>query len=192
MFGVFLHCTAVLSDHMGHPQPSLSGTGVLWVSNGNHRYVDPRRQGGGSTMSQPLWLLLCCCIALSCMHVCACDHVEHAATNTNREKNGEHFLKKKKFQKLKKVKKVLKGKIFVITDHNLGTLTYDLCFSFCSFFLFSVFSLFLFFFCFSVCPSFSVFFFLTPHPQTHTTTHTHTPLMIRYHKFCYLPYDKLS
>ena len=26
MFGVFLHCTAVLSDHMDHPQPSLSGT----------------------------------------------------------------------------------------------------------------------------------------------------------------------
>ena len=31
MFGVFLHCTAVLSDYMAHPQPSLSGTGVLWV-----------------------------------------------------------------------------------------------------------------------------------------------------------------
>ena len=53
MFGVFLHCTAVLSDHMGHPQPSLSGTGVLWVSTGKHRCVDPPRQGGGSTMSQP-------------------------------------------------------------------------------------------------------------------------------------------
>ena len=34
MFGVFLHCTAVLSDHMGHPQPSLSGTRVVWVSTG--------------------------------------------------------------------------------------------------------------------------------------------------------------
>ena len=40
MFGVFLHCTAVLSDHMGHPQPSLSGTGG--VSTGIHpgRAVD--------------------------------------------------------------------------------------------------------------------------------------------------------
>ena len=53
MFGVFLHCTAVLSDHMGHPQPSLSGTGVLWVSTGTHLCVDPPRQGGGSTMRQP-------------------------------------------------------------------------------------------------------------------------------------------
>ena len=53
MFGVFLHCTAVLSDHMGHPQPSLSGTGVLWVSTGTHRCVDPPKQGGGSTMRQP-------------------------------------------------------------------------------------------------------------------------------------------
>ena len=53
MFGVFLHCTAVLSDHMGHPQSSLSGTGVLWVSTGTHRCVDPPRQGGGSTMRQP-------------------------------------------------------------------------------------------------------------------------------------------
>ena len=53
MFGVFLHCTAVLSDHMGLPQPSLSVTGVLWVSTGTHRCVDPPRQGGGSTMRQP-------------------------------------------------------------------------------------------------------------------------------------------
>ena len=36
----------------GHPQPSLSGTGALWVSNGTHQCVDPPRQGGGSTMRQ--------------------------------------------------------------------------------------------------------------------------------------------
>ena len=53
LFGVFLHCTAVLPDHMGHPQPSLSGTGVLWVSTGTHRCVDPPRQGGGTTKRQP-------------------------------------------------------------------------------------------------------------------------------------------
>ena len=53
MFGVFLHCTAVLSDHVGHRQPSLSGTGVLWVSTGTHWCVDPPKQGGGSTMRQP-------------------------------------------------------------------------------------------------------------------------------------------
>ena len=29
-----------------------------------------------------LWLLLWCCIALSWIRVCACDHIEHAATNT--------------------------------------------------------------------------------------------------------------
>ena len=53
MIGVFLHSTAVLSDQMGHPQPSLSGTGVLWVSTRTYRCVDPPRQGGGSTMRQP-------------------------------------------------------------------------------------------------------------------------------------------
>ena len=37
---------------MSHPQPSLSGTGVLWVSTGTHQCVDPPRQGGGSTMRQ--------------------------------------------------------------------------------------------------------------------------------------------
>ena len=68
----------MLSDHIGHPQPSLSGTGVLWVSTGTRRCVDPPRQGGGST-APTLWLLLCCCIALSCVHGCACDHIEHAA-----------------------------------------------------------------------------------------------------------------
>ena len=50
---VFLHCTAVLSDHVGHPQPYLSGTSVLWVSTTTHLCVDPPRQGGGSTMRQP-------------------------------------------------------------------------------------------------------------------------------------------
>ena len=52
MFGVFLHCTAVLSDHMGHPQPSLSGTGVLWVSTRTHR------QDGIGDKAPTLWLLL--------------------------------------------------------------------------------------------------------------------------------------
>ena len=52
VWGVSALCT-VLSGHMGHPQPSLSDTGVLWVSTGTHRCVDPPRQGGGSTMRQP-------------------------------------------------------------------------------------------------------------------------------------------
>ena len=76
-------CTVLLCCLItwSHPQPSLSGIGVLWVSTGTHQCVDPPRQGGGSTMAPTLWLLLCCCIALSCIHVCACDHIEHAATN---------------------------------------------------------------------------------------------------------------
>ena len=80
MFGVFLHCSAVLSDHMGHPQPSLSGTGVLWVSTGTHQCVDPPRQGGGSTMPNPLAAAL----LLHCTELCTCvrEHIEHAATNT--------------------------------------------------------------------------------------------------------------
>ena len=45
-------CT-VLSDLMGHPQSSQSGTSVLWVSTGTHQCVDPPKQGGGSTMRQP-------------------------------------------------------------------------------------------------------------------------------------------
>ena len=48
---------------MSHPQPSLSGTGVLWVSTGTHRCVDPPRQGGGSTMRQLVRCVDCGCRA---------------------------------------------------------------------------------------------------------------------------------
>ena len=62
MFAVFLHCIAVLCVVvMSHPQPSLSGTGVLWVSIGTHRCVDPPRQGGGSTMRQLVRCVDCGC-----------------------------------------------------------------------------------------------------------------------------------
>ena len=41
-------CSVVLS----HPQPPLSGTGVLWVLTGIHLCDDPSRQGGGSPERQ--------------------------------------------------------------------------------------------------------------------------------------------
>ena len=51
--GVSALCT-VLSDHVGHRQPPLSGTGVLWGVNRDPPVcVDPPRQGGGKTMRQP-------------------------------------------------------------------------------------------------------------------------------------------
>ena len=64
MFAVFLHCTAVLCVVvMSHPQPSLSGTGVLRVSTGTHRCVDPPRQSCGSTMRQLVRCVDCGCRA---------------------------------------------------------------------------------------------------------------------------------
>ena len=64
MFAVFLHCTAVLCVVVkSHSQPSLSGTGVLWVSTGTHRCVDPPRQGGGSTTRQLVRCVVCGCRA---------------------------------------------------------------------------------------------------------------------------------
>ena len=64
LFAVFLHCTAVLCVVvMSHPQPSLSGTGVLWVSTRTHRCVDPPRQGGGLTMRQLVRCVDCGCRA---------------------------------------------------------------------------------------------------------------------------------
>ena len=64
MFAVFLHCIAVLCVVViGHPQPYLSGTGVLWSSTGTHRCADPPRQGGGSTMRQLVHCEVCGCRA---------------------------------------------------------------------------------------------------------------------------------
>ena len=64
MFAVFLHCIAVLCVVvMSHPQPSLLGTGVLWVSTVTHGCVDPPRHGGGSTMRQLVRCVDCGCRA---------------------------------------------------------------------------------------------------------------------------------
>ena len=61
LYGDTLCCAVVVV--MSHPQPSLSGTGVLWVSTGTHRCVDPPRQGGGSTMRQLVHWVDCGCLA---------------------------------------------------------------------------------------------------------------------------------
>ena len=61
MFAVFLHCTVVLCVVvMSHPQPSLSGTGVLCVSTGTDRCVDPPRQGGGQQYASScvVWIVV--------------------------------------------------------------------------------------------------------------------------------------
>ena len=39
------YCVVLCVVVMSHPQPSLSGTGVLWVSTGTHRCVDPAQAG---------------------------------------------------------------------------------------------------------------------------------------------------
>ena len=61
LYGDILCCAVVVV--MSHPQPSLSCTGVLWVSTGTHRCVDPHRQGGGSTMRQLAHCVDCGCRA---------------------------------------------------------------------------------------------------------------------------------
>ena len=61
LYGDILCCAVVVV--MSHPQPSLSGTRVLWVSTGTHRCVDPPRQGGGSTMRQLVHCVDCGCRA---------------------------------------------------------------------------------------------------------------------------------
>ena len=93
-FHLFFHDLKYVKQRLSAPQCAAECTPVVSVaqlqrspctsvmSTGTHRCVDPPRQGGGSTKHQPSG-----CIALSCVRVCACDHIEHAATNTHPRSN---------------------------------------------------------------------------------------------------------
>ena len=51
---------------VSHPQPPLSGTGVLWVLTRTNRCDDPPRQGGGSPERQLVRALLLRFVLLHC------------------------------------------------------------------------------------------------------------------------------